>query len=137
MKKLIIATAFILLAGTAFSQTLKKGNIIGVHHLTVTLKPDVTMDQYLDFTINTLFPEAEKAFPGVKAFIMQGGSGGATNDYATLFYFESGEVFSKYFDAEDNLTIEGTAAMEKLGPTIEKLDELGTDTREEFGWMIL
>ena len=137
MKKLIIVAAFILLAGVAFGQHLQKGVLLGVHHMTITLKPNVTMDQYLDFTINNFIPEAEKAFPGLKAFIMQGGGGGATNDYASLFYFESGEVFSKYFDAEDNLTIEGTAAMEKLEPTIEKLDELGTDTREEFGWMIL
>jgi len=27
--------------------------------------------------------------------------------------------------------------MEKMGPTFEKLEELGTEDREEDGWMIL
>jgi len=97
------------------------------------------MDQYLDFTINTLIPEMEKHLQGVKGFIMQGGSGDNTNDtdYASLYYFESAEVFSKYFDAKGNFNEGGAAAMEKMGPTFEKLEELGTEDREEYGWMIL
>lgn len=107
--------------------------------MTITLKPGVTMDQYLDFTINTLIPEFEKNFPGVKAYIMQGGSGDNTNDtdYASLYYFESAEVFSKYFHVDGNFNEGGFAAMAKLESTLEKLEELVTEEREEYGWMIL
>ncbi len=49
MRRLILTTALVLLAGITFGQTLKKGVILGVHHMTITLEPDVTMDQYLDF----------------------------------------------------------------------------------------
>ena len=139
MRKLLIITVLLLLAGIAFGQTLKKGSLLKVHHMTITLKPGVTMDQYLDFTINTLIPEFEKNFPGVEAYIMQGGSGDFTNDtdYASLYYIESAEVFSKYFDAKGNFNEGGFAAIEKLRPTFEKLEELGTVDREEYGWMIL
>ena len=97
------------------------------------------MDRYLDLTINMLIPEFEKHFQGAKAFIMQGGIGDYTNDtdYATLIYFESAEVFSKYFDAKGNFNEGGFAAFQNLGPTFEKLEELGTEDREEYGWMIL
>ena len=139
MKKLLIITAILLYSGIAFGQTFQKGSFIKIHNLTITLKPGVTMDQYLDFTINTLHPEFEKHFQGAKAFIMQGGSGDFTNDtdYASLYYFESAEVLSKYFDAKGNFNEGGFAAFQKLGPAFEKLEELGTEDREEYGWMIL
>ena len=139
MKKLIIAAAFILLAGTVFSQTLQKGAHLGVNTMKVTLDPDVTMNQYLDFTINTVVPEIEKHFPGMKVFIMAGGGDLGENkiEYAYLFYFETAEVYNKYFDAEGNFNDEGLAAMEKLGPTFEEQDKLGTDPGKLAGWLIL
>jgi len=139
MKRLLIITALLLFAGIVFGQTFQKGSFLKIHHLTITLKPGVTMDQYLEFTINTFIPEFEKHFPGVKAYIMQGGSGDHTNDtdYASLCYIESAEVFNKYFDAKGNFNEGGFAAIEKLSPTIEKLQELVIEDRKEYGWMIL
>jgi hypothetical protein len=142
MKKLIIAAAFILLAGTAFSQSLKKGVHLGIQSLNITLAADVTMEQYLDFMMNTVLPEYEKHFPGLKVFIMAGGmelgsSEEAEVKYSTIYYFESDEVQSKYFDSDFNLTDEGNAGWEKLEPTIEKLEKLGTNSAPTPGWLIL
>jgi len=142
MKKFIIAAAFILLAGTAFSQTLQKGAHLGIADLTITLATDVTMEQYLDFTMNTVLPEYEKHFPGLKVFLMGGGmefgsSEEAEVKYSIIFYFESEEVQSKYFDEGGNLTEGGTAGWEKLGPTIEKYEKLGTNSAPVLAWMIL
>ena len=142
MKKLIIAAAIILLAGTAFSQTLQKGAHLGVQALTITLDPDVTMNQYLDFTLNTFIPEVEKHFPGMKAFVVGGGMeiGGSEEakvEYSIIYFFESEEVFNKFFDAEGNPNDVFTAAIEKLGPTFEKYDKLGTNSAPTIGWMIL
>jgi hypothetical protein len=142
MKKLIIAAAFILLTGTAFSQTLQKGVHLGIQTINVTLDPDVTMNQYLEFTINTFFPEAEKAFPGMKVFIMAGGMELASSEvaevkYSIIYYFESEEVQSKYFDEGGNFTDAGSAAIEKLGPTFEKYDKLGENSAPTLGWRIL
>ena len=141
MKKLIIAAAFILLAGTTFSQTLQKGGLIGHWTPSITLNPDVTMDQYLDFVNNKFLPAYEEHFPGVWGFHMQGGGdyfeGDVKNEYFYLFYFESAEVFHKYWDTEFNLTEEGAAAWEKLGPIYEELNKLGTDAGKRVMWTIL
>ena len=142
MKKLIIAAAFILLAGVAFSQTLQKGSHLGIQSLNITLDPDVTWNQYLDFTMNTFIPEVEKHFPGMKAFVMGGGMeiGGSEEgkvEYSIIYFFESEEVFNKYFDAEGNPNDAFMAAIEKLEPTSEKMDKLGTNSAPALGWMIL
>ena len=142
MKKLIIAAAVILLAGTAFSQTLKTGAHLGIQALKIDLAPGVTMEQYLDFTTNTFIPEAEKHFPGMKAFVIGGGMeiGGSEEakvEYSIIYFFESEEVFNKYFDAEGNPNDVFTAAIEKLGPTFEEYDKLGTNSAPTLGWMIL
>ena len=141
MKKFIIA-AFILLSGTVFSQTLQKGSHFGLQALEITLDPDVTLNQYLDFTLNTFIPEVEKHFPGMKAFVMGGGmeigAGEEGNvEYSIIYYFESEEVFNKYFDAEGNPNDAFMEAIEKLGPTSEKYDKLGTNIAPTLGWMIL
>ena len=57
--------------------------------------------------------------------------------YSVIYYFESSDVQGKYFDEGGNLTEGGTAAIEKLGPTSEKMDELGTNNAPTLGWMIL
>ena len=142
MKKSFIAAAFILLAGAAFSQTLQKGAHLGVQALTISLDPDVTMNQYLDFTLNTFIPEVEKHFPGMKAFVVGGGMeiGGSEEakvEYSIIYFFESEEVFNKFFDAEGNPNDAFMEAIEKLGPTSEKMDKLGTNSAPTLGWMIL
>ena len=141
MKKFIIA-AFILLSGTVFSQTLQKGSHFGLQAMEITLDPDVTLNQYLDFTLNTFIPEVEKHFPGMKAFVVGGGMeiGGSEEakvEYSIIYFFESEEVFNKYFDAEGNPNGTFMAAIEKLGPTSEKMDKLGTNSAPTLGWMIL
>ena len=45
MKKLLIVTAFLQFAGIAFGQTLKKGGVIAIHKMDVTLAAGVTLEQ--------------------------------------------------------------------------------------------
>ena len=137
MKKLIIAAAFILLAGVAFGQTLKKGIVISCHTTTVTLNPDVTMNQYLDFYLNKFIPEYEKVFPGVHFFFSKGNRGLNENGYALIMYIESLEVRDKYWP-EPGITSElAKAAYAKLRPVRDELIKLGTATSEYTDWMIL
>ena len=88
MKKLIFAAALILLAGVAYGQHLQKGVILGVHNVTITLKPDVTMDQYLDAYKKTL-SDSEKMFDGWKGFLVKGNKGENVNEYGLVWYIES------------------------------------------------
>jgi hypothetical protein len=48
------------------AQTLQKGDVVAIRVYTLTLKPDVTMNQVLDFWINKYNPEFEKCYPGLK-----------------------------------------------------------------------
>ena len=71
MKNLILTAALILAFGTTFGQMLNKGNLIGVHHITVNLDPDVTMNQFKDFYVNKVIPEYEKHIDG-KLYLLNG-----------------------------------------------------------------
>ncbi len=136
MKKLIIAAAFILLAGVAYGQTLKKGSVLGIHTATITLSPDVTMDQFLDFYLNKYIPEVDKAFPGVHLFISKGNRGENENGYALIWHIESLELRDKLWP-EMGVTSElVNAAAAKLQPLITELNSLGTITSEHTDWVV-
>lgn len=128
----------ILVAGIAFGQTLRKGGIIAFRPFTVTLQPDVTMNQYLDFMLNEYYPEVEKAFTGSKVFLLKGDKGALQNGLAWIWYFDSSGLRDKYFDEEGNRTQAGTAAMEKLEPVAERGNDFVIASESEYtDWIIL
>jgi hypothetical protein len=136
MKKLIIAAAFILLTGIAFGQTLQKGNLVGIHIVTLNLNPDVTLNQYLDFVINKVIPEYEKNFPDIQYKVAKGIRGEHANSFAYFVVFESEEVRNKYWSKEGEFTELGTSAMGKMELILSKLDELGTASTSYTDWLI-
>lgn len=135
MEKLILTAALILVVGTTFGQTLQKGNFIGLHVITINLDPDVTMNQFLDFYVNKYIPEFEKNFPGVKLYIVKGIRGENENSFGSVYLFDSEEVRDKYFE-NGTLTELGKSASEKLQPTTEELQKLGTLTSTYTDWVI-
>jgi len=104
MKKLLVLIAFILFSGITFSQTLQKGNLVGVHVLNVTLQPDVTIDQFKDVMINKVIPTREKAFNNdVEIYLLEGIRGEANNQIGMIFLFKSEEVRDKWYIAEGQI----------------------------------
>ena len=136
MRKLLVITAFLLFAGIAFGQTMQKGVVIGVHTVTVTLNPDVTMDQYQDFILKKLIPEWEKHFPGAKLFISKGLNRENKDEYAMLIYIESKKVYYKYWNDDGSATDKGAAAAAKVQPTIDEMFKLGTYSSVITDWVI-
>ena len=136
MKKLIIAVAFILFAGVVFSQTLQKGGSIGLHVATITLAPEVTMDQYLDFLINKYVPEMEKHYKGLKINILKGDRGVHENKIAVMTYFESEKARDRYWPEEGTPSDEAKSAREKIQPLTDELQKMGTQSDEYSGWVI-
>ncbi len=137
MKKLIVLTAFILIAGIAFAQTLQKGSLIGIHNTSFSLNPDVELKEFVDFQVNKMIPAVEKNFVGVKLFIMKGDRGEEKNGYAFMWYFKSVKERDIYFTAEGELTEKGSAAQEKLSPLIEEMSKFGSYTTTHTDWVIL
>src|SRR5512133_3742547 len=71
------------------AQSLKKGAVVAVSTYEMTLNPDVSMNQFLDFYINKYIPEFEKNFPGVKEYVMMGDRGENKNKVGGILVFES------------------------------------------------
>jgi len=131
MKKLIIAAAFILLAGVAYGQTLKKGSIMALRTDAPTLNAGVTMEQYADFMINKFAPEMEKLFPGIKVFILKADRGEHKDGYAMLIWVESAEARDKIFGAEGD-----DETQSKMLPLMEELGKFTTISENYTDWVI-
>ena len=136
MKKLILLAAFVIVAGTTFGQTLQNGNLLGFHVMTINLDPDVTMNQFIDFSVNKYIPEFEKNFPGVKLYFVKGIRGENENSYASISLFESVEIRNKYYNEDGSPTELGNSAWDKLQPIIEEGSKLGIVTTTYTDWVI-
>jgi len=137
MKKLILtATIIFLFLGISFGQSLQKGNVLGLHVITVTLKPGVTMDQYIDFFTNKYMPEMEKDFPETKGYIVKGVRGENENKFGMIFSFKSLEIRDKYFPTPDEFSDLANVGFQKLQPLTDELNKLGTYTSVYTDWVI-
>jgi len=136
MKKLMIVTALLLIAGIAFGQTLKKGGVIAIHKMDVTLAAGITMDQYMDFMVNKNIPALNKEVEGVKFFMLEGDRGEGANSVAFMVWCESLEVRNKYWPEESGPSDEYRAILEKVQPLMDELEKLGTYTRVYTEWVI-
>ena len=98
MKKLIVLTVLILIAGIGFGQKIKKDMTVGVHVVTFELSPGVTMEEAQDFLTNTFIPVFEKHHPGVKSFFTKSVRGENKDSYGWINVVESLETLRKYYD---------------------------------------
>ena len=114
MKKLLFIAALLLFAGIASGQILKKGCVVAVSSYEVTLQPDVTMNQWLEFNRTKWVPAAEKVFPGIKIFIVMGDRGESANMYGEIWVFDSKETRDKYWPTEEGDTAWPEGAQEIL-----------------------
>jgi len=136
MKKLFITSALVLIASLTFGQTLEKGNLIGIHVMTVQLDPDVTMNQFKAFFVDKMIPEAEKHFTGMRIFLLKGVRGENNNSMGLLYFFESVKDRDKFFNEDGSQNELGAAAWEKLAPINEELSKLGTWSTTFTDWII-
>jgi len=135
MKKLFFITAFIIMAGVTYGQTLQKGNFIGFHVYTVNLAPDVTMNQFLEVWKNKINPGYEKNFQ-VKSYIVKGIRGECENCFGGMVIWESEAVRDKFFNEEGGLNEVGQAARDKMQPALDELATLGEFTSKYTDWVI-
>ena len=134
MKKLFLTLTLLLFVGITFGQ--QKGNLIGTHVLTVTLDPDVTMNQFKAFVLEKWIPTFEKNSEGVKLFLMDGIRGKHNNSLGLLYVFESEENRDKYFNEDGSQNELGKAWAEKMKPINEAMAKLGSWKRERTDWVI-
>lgn len=85
----------------ASGQNLEEGSVVVVNTYTFALNPDVTMNQWINFYKTRYIPEMEKAYPGVREYIIWGDRGEKKNQFGTIMVFESVAVRDKYYPVED------------------------------------
>ncbi|MFO7672063.1 MAG: hypothetical protein R6W31_20575 [Bacteroidales bacterium] len=136
MRKLLVITALLLFAGIAFGQTIQKGNLIGVHVLTVELKAGATMDQFVDFLDEKLKPAYEKAVPEVKVFMVKGKRGEQMNEIGMIMQFTDEAARNKYNNDDESPTELGIKIQEELAPMLTEMEKIGTWTSKYTDWIV-
>ena len=137
MRKLLVITALLLFVGIAFGQTLKKGNLIGVHVMSIELKPGATMDQYIDFFNEKTKPAWEKTYVGMQIFIMEGIRGEHMNEIGLIFQFTDEAARDQSYNADGSLTEFGQKVQEKMAPIVVEAEKIGTWTFKYTDWLVL
>jgi hypothetical protein len=137
MKKLILILSLILFTGVIFGQALPKGTMVGTHTLTVTLQPGATMEQFMDFLINTFVPEFNKVDPDWQAYLVKGIRGNInTNSIGVIHIFKSDKIRDKYINPDGSYTELGNSRNEKLKPIQDELNKLGSCTTQWTDWEV-
>lgn len=137
MKTIYLTGILILLSGFIFGQTLKKGNLIGTHVITIELNPGVTMKDFQDFHCNTLIPAYEKYYIGWQMYLAKGIRGENKNRYGWILVAESEETRDKLYNDNGSLTEYGKIINDKMKPVLEEVEKFGKLTRTYTDWLIL
>ena len=140
MKKALFTFAFALLCIFSFGQTIHKGSLLGLHILAPNLKDGVTMQDYTNFYMNKMIPEIEKAFPGVKGFILKSVRGQDSSSIGVIYIFNSEADRNKYWNNDGTMTAAGQAAFnkvnDKLGKEMEKYETASDAPNKYNDWVV-
>ncbi len=117
-------------------QILPEGSIVSLHLMTVTLDPDVTMNQFLDFFANKWIPAVEENTEGIDGILLKWDRGENPNLYAYMWVFESQEARSRYWPKPDQSTEAWNAVIEKLMPVIDEFRRLGSWEEVYTDWIV-
>jgi len=136
MKKIALIIALLLFVGLTYGQGIVKGNLIGTHTMTVTLKEGVTMDKFIKFFSTKYKPEAEKNMPGCKIYVVKAIRGENTDTYGLIYVFKNEKERNKYFNPDGTTTKLGKGVEEKLKKVTDELEKLGTFTTKYTDWIV-
>lgn len=135
MKKLILIGAILLVSNFSFGQTLLKGNLVGVHLMSVDLKANVTMDEFKTSFISKVIPEYEKHF-GVKGYLVKGVRGENNNSFGIIWVFNNEQARDRFFNEDGTPNDLGTSTIDKVGVIDKELEKLGTYSTKFTDWVI-
>lgn len=140
MKTLFITTALLLAASFTFGQAIQKGNLVSTHIISVELKPNVTLDQVLDYYTNVWAPAADKYY-GWKCYFGKcvRGTQCGENKIIMIVHFQAEADRDKYFkmaEGGNDMNELGEKAWAQFAPTYDGLLQLATIKNEWADWSI-
>lgn len=137
MRKTIFAAGLLLLTGVAHAQSLKKGSLVGVHHMSVNLEPGVTMEQFVDFYNKKVIPEFEKHWLGWKIYPVKRVRGEKADGMGLIIVITSERERDKYYNADGSESDLGKAVNAKLQPILDEMRKLGTIMEDPYvDWVV-
>ena len=139
MKKGLFFLAFALTGIVSFGQTLHKGNLLGVHMSTPDLKQGVTMEEYTKFFISKVIPAYDKAFPGMKTYLIKSLRGQDSASMGTIYMFNTEADRNKYFNNDGTTTKLFTTANAKLDAISKEMGKYVTssNTPDKYNdWLV-
>jgi hypothetical protein len=136
MKKLLVIVILGVAVFTVNAQNLKKGNLVGMHVITVNLNPNFTMEQAMDFFMKKYIPAAEANFPGMKIYLVKGIRGENDQKFGQIAVFESEAVRDKYYKEDGSYSEAGNEAMKKVQPVVDEFATIGTFSSKYTDWII-
>ena len=107
---------------------------MGLHVLTISLKPNVTMEQFKSAYMSQLIPVYEKHF-NTKGYLMKGDRGESKDSFGIVWLWKTEQDRDKFF-TPDGPTALGKEAMEKVSASDKELDKLGTRTSKFTNWVV-
>jgi hypothetical protein len=139
LKRLLILSLF-LVPGICHAQGLERGNLIGVHVVTVHLKPNASMEDFTRFYVEHVLPEYEKNWPGLKGYLLKAFFSDSKNKFAIVWLFKTVEDRNRNFNPDGSANELEKAALEKVKPVEDKLKAMYGDytiqyTRED-DWVV-
>jgi len=114
MRQVLFSFGLSLLCIFSFGQTLHKGNLIGLHVATLDLQQGVTMEEYVKFFTSKLIPAYDKAFPGMKTYLITSVRGQDSTSMGVIYMFPTEADRNKYFGKDGAPTALFNAANAKL-----------------------
>lgn len=126
MKKGLFFLAFALTGMLCFGQTLHKGNLLGLHISTPDLKQGVTMEEYTKFFTSKVIPAYDKAFPGMKTYLIKSLHGQDSARMGAIYMFNSEADRNKYFNNDGTTTKLFATANAKLNGIVKEMDKYVT-----------
>ena len=124
-------------AGLSQAQELHKGNVVGVHVMTIKLQPGVTMDQFTAFYVSKVIPAYAKSRPAWKAYPVRRIRGEKAEGFGLLLVISSEAERDKYYNADGSDTELGKASMAKIQPVIDEMNKLGTIAADPYiDWLV-
>jgi len=138
MKKLLFSSIlFILFTGMAFSQTIKKGNLLGIHIMDeMNLKPGVTIEQVEDFFINKYIPEFQKQFSKIKMIPIKGIRGEDGGKVGAIMILKSESDRAIYWNEDGSFNEKGKELRANLKPVVDELNKMMTSVDAYTDWLV-
>jgi hypothetical protein len=140
LRRCLVAAVLVMVPIICQARGLERGNLIGVHVVTVDLKPGVSMEDFTKFYVEHVLLEYEKSWPGLEGYLLKSFFSDSKNKFAVVWLFNTVEDRNRNFNADGTANQLERAAQARVKPIEDKLKEMyGSYTVEythEDDWVV-